>query len=70
MDKSPKWTTTAKASWKKDCDAFRRARVPFKVKGVRTDEQRHYILSFAARHHLTVAHGDGVVYMAPPDALG
>lgn len=67
MGFSPKWTSTTKAAWKNDCDAFRRAGVPFKIKGVRTDEHRAFVLRFAARHGLTLAHGDGVVYLAPPE---
>jgi hypothetical protein len=70
MGSFAKWTSTTKAEWKKECDAFRKAGVPFKIKGVQTDEHRTFVLSFAAQHRLSVAHGDGTVYIAPPEALG
>ena len=65
MDKGPRSTSTAKADWKKDCAAFRRAKIPFKVIGVRTDEQQQFLLNFAARFDYSLAHGDNVVYLVP-----
>ena len=65
MDKSPGATSAAKPTWKKDCEKFRKARVPFKVTNIKTAGQRQFILDFATRHHLTLAHGDGTIYLAP-----
>jgi hypothetical protein len=65
MDKRPGVTNTNRREWKKHCADFKRAGVPFKVVGVKTDDQVKFLLNFAAKHNLAVAHGDRVLYFSP-----
>jgi hypothetical protein len=43
--------------------------VPFKIKGIRTDEDRAFVLCLSARLGIRHAYGDGVVYLAPQSDL-
>ena len=59
------WTSTKVPLWQLDCQNFWRAGTAFEIRDVK-DEDRPFIETFAASHHLSYTRrGETVIFQAP-----